>query len=1237
MALKNDSLISIPESTVCLAEGVINISAYSNIGVAGNANFTLQCSKVQRSGIYLADITNLWLSNMTLAGCGALFDSASGNISNSMHSTYKLPVAVYVINVTNMTMHSVNIHSTRGMGLAVYDTSGEIFLSDCVFTNNTVPANQRDIYPGGGGMLLQYTYCTPGLTSCNPLTNVHNSKSRVVVQGCVFESNQASTVPQVVDFVMDKGTRTQTFGTGGGLCIAFGGHSMNNTVILQDVVFSSNLAPFGGAASIQFTDYATGNNCTLQGAQIVDNRALQDGGGLRIGLEFYNCSECVHGNLLHINGHFLSNKAEWGGAVEFFSSYMKSSEHTNTIHFESCTFDSNSAKLAAAVDVVPDAFDTLLFGYLPVPVFENCTFVRNTLLSTQSGILNINAIEVQFVSFALFENNTGTAVYASDGILNILSDTYVQYTSNTGIQGGAVALIGSSAIRTYPGANLIFYNNSASELGGAIYYYSATPSLFFYSYSCFLQYWDQMVLPDKWQVKFNFTNNTAGEYGHSIYATTILPCARAAANRSTPSHEIPYVFNSAPFSYFDPYKKYNIATYPDRLAFANASQSRVLTAAPGQVFSMGIQAYDELNQTAKTVFHAEIVQNSSNAASIDPDYTYISDGEMRIKGPQGYSFQLNLQTIGPRRNTKLIDMTLTYCPPGYVLTPNTSECTCSANTKDHRYNGIYRCDSEKFQAVLNEGYWAGCTNGSLDTFATGECPLGFCGAQTNVSILLPQTCEGVETLLCGSKHRRGLLCGRCKDNRTVYYHSSRYLCGECRYPQLGWLFYILSELVPLTLIFVVIIIFGISFTSGPANSFILFAQVLDFFDVTSLGTFQLPGALVYITGIYQIIFGALNLDFFKLDVLSFCLWKDATVLDIFVFKYITTAFALFLVVVLIVALRFIPACYSCLQRFVFKHSVRDSLIQGISALLIMSYAQCAKVSFQILTAGTLYNNNGLKPVKKVVFLSGETPFFGSEHLPYAVPAMLVLLLTLIPPCMLIAYPAVTKLFSRCSCRISNKLDESRDNIHFYSVWFSRLKPFFDSFQSCFKDNCRYFAGLYFVYRLAFSIAFAFTDNAVEFYLCLEIIIIAMLVIHSIIQPYEIRFYNMIDAAIFADLAVINGLSIYDYYLAQYSSVTGDTLTATSAIQAALIYLPLTYITTVTLLKAAVRFKRVRAIWWIRRMNQHIPLFSEHQNYNLEHSLNFNENHLPYRLFEENTVPSPRHRRASYGATGRVTM
>ena len=51
----------------------------------------------------------------------------------------------------------------------------------------------------------------------------------------------------------------------------------------------------------------------------------------------------------------------------------------------------------------------------------------------------------------------------------------------------------------------------------------------------------------------------------------------------------------------------------------------------------------------------------------------------------------------------------------------------------------------------------------------------------------------------------------------------------------------------------------------------------------------------FVRSIYQVIYGFFNLDFFSIEVLSFCLWRGATVLDIFseysflVLKYVRRA------------------------------------------------------------------------------------------------------------------------------------------------------------------------------------------------------------------------------------------------------------------------------------------------------------------------------------------------------------
>ena len=151
------------------------------------------------------------------------------------------------------------------------------------------------------------------------------------------------------------------------------------------------------------------------------------------------------------------------------------------------------------------------------------------------------------------------------------------------------------------------------------------------------------------------------------------------------------------------------------------------------------------------------------------------------------------------------------------------------------------------------------------------------------------------------------------------------------------------------------------------------------------------------------------------------------------------------------------------------------------------------------------------------------------------------------------------------------------------------------------------------------------------------IVIVILSLHAIAQPYQHPFYNVVDAAIFADLAIINGVSVYDFYLSQVADISGSTIAIISSVQVVLIYLPLLYMLVVVVLKIAIRFGRVRRHRWIRRLNHYIPLLSQqsmdYQQIAMAHSIN--DDLIPPRLMEE----SARHKdqqQARYGAT-RATM
>ncbi len=129
-----------------------------------------------------------------------------------------------------------------------------------------------------------------------------------------------------------------------------------------------------------------------------------------------------------------------------------------------------------------------------------------------------------------------------------------------------------------------------------------------------------------------------------------------------------------------------------------------------------------------------------------------------------------------------------------------------------------------------------------------------------------------------------------------------------------------------------------------------------------------------------------------------------------------------------------------------------------------------------------------------------------------------------------------------------------------------LKPLLDSFQGSFKDNLRFFAGLYFLYRWIGLFLAATYSNYGLFYTVVEISLVIILALHAICQPYIERILNVIDTLLFADLAIINALSFANYYISQSS---GDLSIIKAiymaSIQLVLIYLPIVTVVTVGIL------------------------------------------------------------------------
>ena len=84
-------------------------------------------------------------------------------------------------------------------------------------------------------------------------------------------------------------------------------------------------------------------------------------------------------------------------------------------------------------------------------------------------------------------------------------------------------------------------------------------------------------------------------------------------------------------------------------------------------------------------------------------------------------------------------------------------------------------------------------------------------------------------------------------------------------------------------------------------------------------------------------------------------------------------------------------------------------------------------------------------VVSVVALEPHMKYFSLEHIPIVILALLVLLIVIVPL-------LVVLLISPALSRVIN---------------LTRIKPFLDEFQSCYRDSCRWYSTVYFIVWIGF--------------------------------------------------------------------------------------------------------------------------------------------------------------------------
>ena len=193
-------------------------------------------------------------------------------------------------------------------------------------------------------------------------------------------------------------------------------------------------------------------------------------------------------------------------------------------------------------------------------------------------------------------------------------------------------------------------------------------------------------------------------------------------------------------------------------------------------------------------------------------------------------------------------------------------------------------------------------------------------------------------------------------------------------------------------------------------------------------------------------------------------------------------------------------------------NIRTSLIDAFATFILLSCVKFLSVSFDLLVPARLYDIHGKTIGTKYLFYDGTIEYFGKEHLPYAILAIIMLLVFVVFPCLLLClFPC------RCFQRFLNH----------YGLRSLALTTFMDAFQGCYKDgtngtrDCRYFAAMHFL--LLGVLLGALATTLTSFFLPVTASILVMFaIITTMVGPYKSPVHNVINTCLI--LNVVFGLS-----------------------------------------------------------------------------------------------------------------
>ena len=546
------------------------------------------------------------------------------------------------------------------------------------------------------------------------------------------------------------------------------------------------------------------------------------------------------------------------------------------------------------------------------------------------------------------------------------------------------------------------------------------------------------------------------------------------------------------------------------------------------------------------------------------------------------------------------------CPTWTLPARNDSNpCLCGDSLRSN-----VRCDPHTLNVSIQNSYCM-TQDHTHDITYTAHCPYGLKHySNQNYYIGLPHNVSKLNSAMCGPFNRQGRVCGRCKSGYGPAVFSANLNCYRCSGSYHGWGLYLFLELFPVTLLFLLIVLFQFRATSDSVNCFLLISQlVIAIYQYTPQeGSYPFGQSSGSLITTILVVYGFWNLDFFRPLVPPFCVSQNITGLHANALLYIPvihllllTALAYLLIELHARNCRIIVWLWRPIHKYYVKvHrnvNPRTSIIDAIATILILSYSRIMLASFNLLAPIGLYAPTG-KVVKYIVYYDGHLNYFSICHTPFVLLAVTALVLfNVLPVVFLLLYPC------KCLQKFLGRFTRASRILHLFA----------EAFQGCYKNgrdggrDYRYFAGLYMAIRILSYVSHNTLWPPARWYLPGILFLLASICFVGL-RPYRNDRFNIVDCVLCVATTV---------FLFSQSVVTAGGVDNTRLYQIVvqlILLVPLVYIT-------CYMFHRYVVTPLYRRADRGRLERSMSDRYNVESGFE----DLPHRLSEESLTDSQPYR------------